>query len=211
MLLEQRIVGRMQNFTYLLGDPATRRAAIVDPSFDATVPIAIAKERGYRITRVFNTHEHFDHVQDNGVAKKLTDAKVVAHEDAAIEGVDVPVKDGDAVAVGRVSLRAVHSPGHTPGSTCWLVHDEAGLGHLFTGDVLFVGNCGRCDLPGSDPAKMWNTLLNVLAELPDDTVVLPGHDYGSTPTSTIGREKRENYTMQKRSRDEFARFVLSPE
>lgn len=211
MLLERRIVGRMQNFSYLLGDPETHEAAIVDPSFDATVTVGLARKLGYRVTHVFNTHEHFDHVQDDAVARKLTGARVVAHRNADIDEKDASVEDGEIVRVGSLEVTALHSPGHTPGSTCWLVRDETGLGHVFTGDVLFVGNCGRCDLPGSDPAAMWNTLTNVLGHLPDDTVVHPGHDYGPTPTSTIGREKRENFTMAPRSREEFVRFVVSPD
>lgn len=200
----------MQNFTYLVGDPQTKEAAIVDPSFDASVPVSLARTLGYEVTHVFNTHEHFDHVQDDAVARKLTGAKVVAHEAADIDEKDVSVRDGEIVRVGSLDVKALHCPGHTPGSTSWLVHDPAGVGHVFTGDVLFVGNCGRCDLPGSDPAAMWNTLHNVLGKLPDETVVLPGHDYGPTPQSTIGHEKRTNYTMARMTQSEFVRFVLSP-
>jgi glyoxylase-like metal-dependent hydrolase (beta-lactamase superfamily II) len=103
---------------------------------------------------------------------------------------------GDSLKVGDVEIRFVHTPGHTPGSQCFLVD-----GRLVSGDTLFVRGCGRVDLPGADPAAMYESLTQRLAKLPDDTVLFPGHDYGPTPTSTIGDEKRQNYYMRVPSLD----------
>lgn len=203
MLVEQRIAGHMANFTYFVGDPATKRGFIVDPSFDATVALKVAEELGYEVEAVFDTHEHFDHCTDNALAKHRTGAKVYAHRLADVPEKDVDLEDGDVVKVGELKVRVHHTPGHSPGSVLYHVGK-----HCFTGDTLFVGNIGRIDLPHSSPAQMYDALHGKVAKLPEDTVVDPGHDYGPQPTSTIGRELRTNPYLQRMTREEFLRIAL---
>ncbi len=115
-----------------------------------------------------------------------------AHRIAGLSDSDiVSVESGDDLALGQLSIKFIHTPGHTPGSQCFLVD-----GRLVSGDTLFVGSCGRVDLPGSDPAQLYDSLVNKLKRLPDDTVLYPGHDYAGQPTSTIGEEKRHNVFLR---------------
>ena len=107
-------------------------------------------------------------------------------------------ESGDEIAVGAQRIRLLHTPGHTPGSQCFLVRDN-----LISGDTLFIGGCGRVDLPGSDPAQMYDSLVNKLRALPDDTVLYPGHDYAERPTSTIGQEKQRNPYMRFKRLEDF--------
>jgi glyoxylase-like metal-dependent hydrolase (beta-lactamase superfamily II) len=193
-------VGPMKNFAYLLADDAGE-AALVDPAWDVPALLAAARREGIRITHVLATHGHPDHVNGVAEAQAATGTCVVAHA-SADHPFDVGVKDGDVVEVGALRIRVHHTPGHRFDSVCYQME-----GYLVTGDTLFVGECGRVDLPGSDPVAMHRSLVTVLRGLPDDLVVLPGHDYGPTPTSTLGREKRGNYTLQPRTLDEFLAFM----
>jgi hydroxyacylglutathione hydrolase len=132
-------------------------------------------------------------------------AKTVAHKLSRINA-DVAVDDGDVIRVGNVPIKVIHTPGHTPDSICLLVDDKL----LLTGDTLFVGECGRTDLPGGNPRSMYDSLFNKLLKLGDEVEVYPGHDYGPRPSSTIGEEKRSNYTLQPRSLAEFIEFLRQP-
>jgi glyoxylase-like metal-dependent hydrolase (beta-lactamase superfamily II) len=118
---------------------------------------------------------------------------------------DVPLEDGRTLAVGKLEVQVLHTPGHTPDGCCFLAGKA-----LFTGDTLFVGECGRVDLADSDVEAMYDSLMRRLFELPDDLVVYPGHDYGRTSTSTIGREKRENYVLRPRTLPQFIAFMREP-
>jgi glyoxylase-like metal-dependent hydrolase (beta-lactamase superfamily II) len=197
--------GQMANFVYLIGDEATRAAVVVDPAWDVRGLVDTAAGDGYRLVGALATHYHPDHVggsifghEIEGLARllELAGVKVHVHKDEAdglrqVTGLSesdlARHDDGDAVKVGEVEIRLVHTPGHTPGSQCFLVGDR-----LVSGDTLFVRGCGRVDLPGGDPEKMYETLTGKLARLPDQTVLYPGHDYADTPTSTLGEEKRHN-------------------
>jgi glyoxylase-like metal-dependent hydrolase (beta-lactamase superfamily II) len=195
-------VGQMANFTYIIADEEIGDAAIIDPSWDLDNVFHALKKNGWRAKYVINTHTHFDHVLGNDQVAEVTGAKIVQHKNSQLEK-HVAVSDGDVIEIGSVRLRVLHTPGHSKDSMCLVLDSQM----IFTGDTLFVGNCGRTDLPGSDPAEMYDSLFERLGKLDEKMVVYPGHNYGPTPTSTIGREKKTNYVLQPRSKQEFLEFM----
>ena len=194
----------MANIAYLLGCEETRVAALIDPCFEPERLATRAKELGYRVEWVLNTHGHHDHINGNDRAVELTGAKVAAHSRAKFH-VDQYLNHSDTLRVGEIAVEVLHTPGHARDAIC-LQADR----HIFTSDTLFVGECGRTDLPGSDPYAMHRSLFEVLAEVPDSAVVWPGHDYGPRPSSTMGAERRENYVLAPRSLEEFVVFMAEP-
>jgi glyoxylase-like metal-dependent hydrolase (beta-lactamase superfamily II) len=201
VLLEQFNVGPYQNFTYLVADDEGGDAVVIDPSYGIAPVLEAIDERSVKVRYILNTHSHKDHTAGNAEVRERTGAKVVAHKVAPL-GQDISVEDGSKFDSGHLKFEVVHTPGHTKDSVLYLF-----AGNVATGDTLFVGECGRTDLPGGDPSEMYDSLLGRVVKLDDALVVLPGHDYGVTPTSTIGREKQENYTLQPRTRKEFLRFL----
>ncbi|MCI4370635.1 MAG: MBL fold metallo-hydrolase, partial [Thermoplasmata archaeon] len=197
MLLEQFTIGPYQNFTYLVAEREGGEGVVIDPSFGIEPVLTAIDAKGVKVRYILNTHSHKDHVAGNAEVKARTGAKVVAHKVAPLQQ-DVSVSDGDTFDSGRLKFSVVHTPGHTKDSVLYIFE-----GNVATGDTLFVGECGRTDLPGGDPSEMYDSLLGRVVKLDDGLVVLPGHDYGVTPTSTIGREKKENYTLQPRTRAAF--------
>lgn len=191
----------MANFTYIVADEETDEAVIIDPSWDLEKVFDALKKNGWKAKYVINTHSHFDHVLGNEQVTKVTKAKIIQHKASELEK-DVAVSEGDTIRLGSIEMKVVHTPGHSKDSIC-LVLD----GVVFTGDTLFVGSCGRVDLPGSDPKEMYESLLNRLAGLDDKLVVYPGHNYGQAPTSTIGFEKKFNLVLQPRTEQEFLEFM----
>lgn len=189
IVVKQMLLGPMMNFVYIIGSAESGEAVVVDPGWEVDRIIAEAQSDGLRITRIIATHAHMDHV--NGVAEltSKTGAAVYAHgrEVADLQRFTPEVTAlGAEMELGDLHLRFLHTPGHTPGSICILVGNA-----LISGDTLFVGNIGRCDLPNSDPEALFHSLAS-LKQLDDDTLVLPGHHYGDRPTSTIADEKRYN-------------------
>jgi hydroxyacylglutathione hydrolase len=193
------------NFSYIIADENTREAAVVDPSFNAGEIIRILKTENLKLKYVINTHGHSDHTVGNEELHSIFGAKTVVHKLSRINA-DVAVEDGDVIRVGNVSIKVIYTPGHTPDSICLLVDKKK----LLTGDTLFVGECGRTDLPGGNSRSMYDSLFNKLLKLRDDVEVYPGHDYGLKPSSTMGEEKRSNYTLQPRSLAEFIEFMKQP-
>lgn len=201
MLLEQYNVGPYQNFTYLVAEREGGEGVVIDPSFGIDPVLEAIDARSVKVRYILNTHSHKDHIAGNGEVRSRTGAKVVAHKAAPI-GQDVSVEEGSTLEAGGLRFHVQHTPGHTADSVLYLFE-----GQVATGDTLFVGECGRTDLPGGDPSAMYDSLLGRVMALDDALVVLPGHDYGVTPTSTIGREKKENYVLQPRTREQFIRFL----
>jgi len=195
-------VGQMANFTYIIADEESSDAGVIDPSWDLDEVFQALKKNGWRAKYVINTHTHFDHVLGNEQLAEVTGAKIVQHKNSQLEK-DIVVSDGDLIEIGSVKLRVLHTPGHSKDSICLVLDGQL----IFTGDTLFVGNCGRTDLPGSDPAEMYHSLFERLGKLDDGLVVYPGHNYGPSPTSTIGYEKKTNYVLQPRSKQEFLEFM----
>jgi len=193
------------NFSYVIADEATHEAAVVDSSFNAGEIEQILKNENLRLKYIISTHGHSDHVAGNADLRRLFGAKTVAHQ-LSRTFPDMAVSDGDVILVGAISIKVIHTPGHTPDSICLLVDDKK----LLTGDTLFVGECGRTDLPGGNTRSMYDSLFNKLLKLDDDVEVYPGHDYGAKPFSSIGEERRSNYTLQSRSLEEFVEFMKQP-
>jgi hydroxyacylglutathione hydrolase len=197
-------VGQMANFTYILADENTGESAVIDPSWDLEKIFAILNKNGWKVKYIINTHTHFDHILGNEQVAAVTGAKIIQHKEST-EKYDLPVEDGQIIEVGKIVIRIVHTPGHSKDSISLVVDEEL----VLTGDTLFVGNCGRVDLPGSDASEMHHSLFEKIAKLQESLVVYPGHDYGSKKTSTIAEEKRTNYVLKTRSREDFVRFMES--
>jgi len=195
---------RGDNFSYVIADEASGEAAVVDSSYNADVLIRLLNACGFKLKYVFNTHGHSDHTGGDEALRSAYGAKTVAHR-LSKNAPDVSVGDGDILLVGAVSIRVIHTPGHTPDGVCLLVD-----GKLLTGDTLFVGECGRTDLPGGDARRLYDSLFNKLLKLDDAVEVYPGHDYGLKAFSSIGEERRSNYVLQPRSIDEFVEFMGQP-
>ena len=209
MIIKQIMLGEDQVFCYILACERSGKAIIIDPCGEEDKLLAIIRELQLQPVYIVNTHCHPDHTCGNAITKEATGAEIVMHEadialladpDAAeyfnrhgfapSPAADIPVGDGDILNFGDCQAEIIHTPGHSPGSIC-LYTD----GNLFTGDSLFVGAAGRVDVPGGDFNTLIESLSNKLATLPDETVIWPGHDYGESKTSTIGREKQENPYM----------------
>lgn len=201
-MLLQIPVGHMDNFTYVIGDSG--EALVIDPSWDVDKVLEETLSKGLRVVAVGNTHHHFDHTKGNKEVANKTGAKIYAHRNSPLHK-DVTLEDGDEILVGKIKVKVIHTPGHTHDSVCFLAE-----GNLFTGDTLFVSECGRVDLPGGSAEDLYHTFFDKLLKLEDDIKVYPGHDYGNKPYSTIGEERRSNYTLKPRSKEQFIRFMQEP-
>ena len=190
------------NFSYIIADETSREAAVIDSSYNAGEISRVIKAKGLQLKYVINTHSHSDHTAGNQELSSIFGAKIVAHK-LSRTGVNVTVDDGDIINVGNIPVKVIYTPGHTPDSICLLVDKKK----LLTGDTLFVGECGRTDLPGGNSTSMYKSLFNKLLKLSDDVEVYPGHDYGPKPVSTIGEERRSNYTLETRSLKKFIEFM----
>lgn len=219
MILKQVELGPMMNFIYLIGCSATGEGAVIDPAWDIPAILDIARELNLRIRYILMTHGHPDHINGLEPVMNATGAQVVLHskelafmkKNARNFGMPIdfieygsntihPVADGDILPLGELSVQCLHTPGHTPGSQCFLVE-----GCLFSGDTLFVDACGRVDIPGGDAKEMWRSLNRTLRAVPDTTILYPGHDYGGSPKSTMGEQKRSNPYMRYDSQEQFIR------
>ena len=165
-----------RNFNYLIVCPETGEAMAIDP-LDAKKCLAKAKENGWNITQILNTHEHGDHTGGNRAMIEATGAKLLAHKNAkaAIPGIDRGLGAGDIIKVGKtVELETLDTPGHTMSHVCLLSHTDTPA--LFCGDTLFNAGAGNCH-NGGHPNELYLTFANQLAKLGDNTQVYPGHDY----------------------------------
>ncbi|HLG18761.1 MAG TPA: MBL fold metallo-hydrolase [Bdellovibrionota bacterium] len=207
LYFKQLEIGPMANFIYLIGDPASRVAAVVDPAWDVDRIVQTAEKDGYSIGHVLVTHGHPDHI--NGVEELLnrTDAQLHMHKSETPwmkgwKATATPRSHGDELKIGNLVLTFVHTPGHTPGSQCFLVQNR-----LVSGDTLFINSCGRTDLPGGDPEQLYDSLAHRLSKLDDNVVLFPGHNYAGQPTSTMGEQKRHNPFLRSASLNDFLAMV----
>jgi len=203
MKVHQIQVGNMQNFTYVLEDEDTDDAVILDPSWDLEEIQKVIEKNNLKVKYIVNTHHHFDHTIGNEYMTKTTGAKIIQHSASTLKN-DMTVSDGDKIKFGNSELVVFHTPGHSKDSMC-LVGD----GKIFSGDTLFVGNCGRVDLPGGSAKELYHSLFDILHKMDEKLVLYPGHNYGTYPSSTLGKEKKTNFVLQPRTEQEFLEFMNS--
>ncbi|PYT09983.1 MAG: MBL fold metallo-hydrolase [Acidobacteria bacterium] len=207
---------QMANFVYLVGDEEERVCMAVDPAWDIPGIIECADREGMRLTGALVTHYHPDHVGGNifghniaGLADFLATRPAKVHvNEVESEGIKQVTglsdsdlekhRGGDEILIGNITVKLIHTPGHTPGSQCFLAASA-----LVSGDTLFIGGCGRVDLPGGNPNDMYYSLTQILSKLPEETLLFPGHNYASKPVSTIGDEKKDNHYLKIRNLDDW--------
>jgi hydroxyacylglutathione hydrolase len=225
LYFRQIAVGQMANFAYLVGSRSTREALLVDPAWDVDGLLDVAESDGVRVVGALVTHYHQDHVGGEifgmhieGLGRLLERQPLPIHVNEReadglrrVTGVSesdlVRVAGGDALALGSVRIRLLHTPGHTPGSQCFLVEEPGRAAHLVSGDTLFLGSCGRVDLPGGDPEALYHSLHDTLKKLPDETLLFPGHLYSAQPYDTLGEEKSRNPFLRVATLQQFLAFM----
>ena len=190
---------------YLIADPETRLAALVDPEVEMAEPMLDAVfEHGLRPAYIIDTHTHADHISGARLLKSRTVAKLVMHEKAPASRVDVRVEDGDRLYLGKLALKFLYTPGHAKDLVSVVLEDR-----VLTADALLIGSCGRTDLPNGNSTQQYHTLYHTFNSLPDDLLVFPGHDYKGRERSTLGEEKESNPKMLFDSEEEFVGFMDS--
>lgn len=209
------IARQMVNFAYLIGDRETGEAVVVDPAYDVDSLLSVLDDDDMRLTGVLATHYHADHVGGSmmghsidGIGQLLERVNVPVHIQAPeaefvtkVTGVSddlVSHGSGDVVSVGAIDIELIHTPGHTPGSQCFLVQDR-----LVSGDTLFLDGCGRTDLPGGSPEELYRSLTDRLAKVPDQAVLYPGHQYHPEPHRSMGDTRATNIVYRPDSLDQW--------
>ncbi len=207
---------QMVNFIYLIGDRQTGEAVVVDPAYDPAGIVAVAEADGMKLTGALATHYHPDHVggemmgyELKGVAELLEHVSVPIHVQkpeadlvtkvTGLVDADLVTHDsGDTVQVGEIEIELIHTPGHTPGSQCFLVENC-----LVAGDTLFLDGCGRTDLPGGDPRELYLSLTQRLAKVPDEAVLFPGHLYSPEPSQSMGETRGRNVVFRPQTEEQW--------
>jgi len=211
LILKQMAVGPMDNFLYFIGDSRAKEVAIVDPAWDVDYLCAEADKAGWTITSVILTHGHPDHT--NGLDDILSRHDIpvyISKYETLFHGPRnknvVKLEDRQKIRIGDIELECIWTPGHTPGGQCLNYKNV-----LITGDTLFIDGCGRCDLPGGDARKMYQSLYDIILKFPDDTILYTGHDYGPSPVETLAAQKKTNPYLTCASLEEFlqARMGIS--
>lgn len=180
-------------YTYLLWDEATKEAALIDSVREQVErDMKHVIELGLKVKYLFETHIHADHITGAGPIRKVTGGKIVVHTNANSECADIAAEEGDEFTLGNEIIKVLHTPGHTNNDITYLIEGAA-----FTGDTLFVRDCGRTDFQLGSNRQMFHSLTEKLFTLPDDTLIFPGHDYKGFSTSTIGEEKEFNVRVGK--------------
>lgn len=214
LVVKQIELGPMQNFVYLIGDREKKVGVVVDPAWDVEAILAAAAEAELRIVGALVTHTHPDHVNGLKELVEKTDCKVHVHTQEKGRLPDlkenlVRTEGGHELSVGDLTVRFIHTPGHTPGSQCFHVQDR-----LVSGDTLFIDHCGRCDFPESDPLQMYQSLHRTLKAIPDSTTLYPGHNYADREPitqSSLGEERKHNKYLLARNLEEFLLKRMGPD
>lgn len=198
---KQMELGPMANYVYLIGDPTTKKAMVVDPAWDVQAILDQLNKDGYEFEGMLITHGHPDHI--NGVEELLnrTNKPVYMHKDEVpwIKGwkeTAIATQNGDKIKIGNVEIECLHTPGHTMGSQCFKCGSD-----MLTGDTLFIDGCGRTDLPGGNTETLYDTFNNVIKKLPDSTMIYPGHNYSPGKHDTLGHQKQTNPYLRATKQD----------
>ena len=207
---------QMVNFAYLVGDRETGEAVVVDPAYNVDDILAVLEADDMRLVGALGTHYHADHIGGSmmgfavvGIADLLEritvpihiqrDEADYVHKTTGVGDDDLQLHDsGDVVSVGAIDIELIHTPGHTPGSQCFLVANR-----LVAGDTLFLDGCGRTDLPGSDSREMYYSLTQRLAKVPDEAVLYPGHLYSAEPSAPMGETRQHNFVFRPRNVEQW--------
>lgn len=204
--INQFEVGLLQNFIYLIGDPKTREVVVVDPAWEVDTILKKADEDDLEIKGVLVTHYHFDHT--NGIEELLKKKDIPVY----MNKLDIPflgfkssnikpVESAQKIKCGSIDIEMIHTPGHTPGSQCFKIQNN-----VVSGDTLFIGACGRTDLPGGNAEDLYYSLTKRLGKLPDETTLFPGHNYADIPKTTLGKERKTNPYLLCDSLENFLKF-----
>ncbi len=208
-LVAQFEIGNYKNFVYLILDWAQRKAAMIDPQHDLSMPLGCLKRHQFELSAILLTHTHFDHVAGLPyLAKNYSQVPIYVQKDdlhrlnsqVMNQGKVRLVQDGEKIQVGEVPIQVLHTPGHSAGEVCYLT--ETDPPYLFTGDTLFIRDCGRTDLESGDTAQMFRSLQR-LKKLSSDTIILPGHHYQSECSSTLAQELLTSPPLLCNSREEL--------
>ncbi len=194
----------MANFTYVIVDEKNNDSIIVDPSWNLEIIFEYLKKNSLSNKYILNTHSHFDHIFGNEQVKGITGAKVIQHKLSPLEK-DIEIDDGEIIEFGDSKIKIIHTPGHSKDSICLIIDDKV----MITGDTVFVGSCGRLDLPGGNPYEMFNSIYGKLVNLDGNLTILPGHHYGSSKTSTLKKEIESNFVFKFKNEDDFLKFMSS--
>ncbi|MBF0385781.1 MAG: MBL fold metallo-hydrolase [Candidatus Omnitrophica bacterium] len=203
LILKQIEVGHMDNYSYFLGSKKTGDIAIVDPGWDIDYLSNEAEANSYKVAAILLTHGHYDHAKGASELLSIYDVPVyVSKKEVPSLGIRPKnlssIEDGQKIKIGDIEIECLFTPGHTGGSVCFRYENV-----LLTGDTLFIDGCGRCDLPGGDPSKMYKTLYEIILKLPENIIIYPGHNYGSVPFATLAEQKTTNPYLTCKSEDEF--------
>jgi glyoxylase-like metal-dependent hydrolase (beta-lactamase superfamily II) len=193
MTVQQIKVGT-DNFSYLIYCPENNKAALVDPSYNPKKIIEAINALSLKLEYILFTHHHYDHINATQQIQSIYQLKTIASIDESKYfdfKIDITISDQEQLQLGDIQLTFLLTPGHTPGSICILIDDDA----ILTGDTLFIDDCGRTDLPGGSIIQMFNTLHNVIMNLPGKLIIYPGHDYGNKPYDTLEKQKKTNKTL----------------
>ena len=202
ILIKQISVGSMQNFTYIIHDSHTSKAIIVDPSWDLDKITDYISAKDLQPINIVNTHSHFDHTLGNQILSQRLRISVIQHASSGMPH-NIDINEGDTVNFGDSTLQVLHTPGHSQDSIC-LLNDAQKI--ILTGDTLFVGSCGRTDLPGGDALQLYHSLQR-LSKLDGTYTIYPGHNYGRTTKSTIQEQRATNLALQPRTEEEFVALL----
>ncbi len=214
-----QIAKQMRNFTYAVGDTETRELLLIDPAYDVTSILDMVNMENYQLSGILITHYHADHaggslmgIEIEGIREILQSNQVPIHINKEelnwmkrSTGIDESYfashESGDKIKFGTIEATLIHTPGHTPGSQCFLIEDM-----LVSGDTLFLEGCGRTDLPGSDPEKMYESITTKLAKISDSVTLYPGHFYSDVPFESIAVTKEKNPVLQTMPKDQWLNF-----
>jgi sulfur dioxygenase len=210
MIFRQLFEPQSSAYTYLLGCRRTREAALIDPVLETVErDLALIRELGLTLTYTLETHIHADHVTGAGRLREATGCKAGMPERSNAHHVDRPIREGEPIAVGDLSIEPLHTPGHTDDHHCYLVDGVDGP-RIFSGDVLLIDGCGRSDFQQGDAAALYRSVHDKIFTLPDETLVYPGHDYQQRRVSSVAQERARNARLGAgKSLDEFVAIMAA--